>query len=403
MEHGNVKPDTYYLPEGVWAKARNLIVIIGAIAWLLTAVGAFTNPKQFFFSYLAAYWYVTVITLGGIFWMMVQFVTGAAASASMRRIMENIAASIPTAALLFIPLVFGLHDLYVWTHPDVVAHDPVLLDRGAYFHTSWFLFRVIVYIGVWCFFALKIYQHATRMDRTTSVVAGLAESKWAERWSAPGLIFLFITATGAAWEWIMSLDARAFSTIFGVYCLANGALACIAVITLIGLWLCRNGLLENTITIEHYHDLGKWMFAVTVFWAYAAFAQYMLIWYANIPEETQYFFHRFQGSWYALSIFQIFGHFLFPFVFLMGRSLKRRYTTLAFASVYLLVICYIDVYWMVLPMLHKTGIQVHWLDLTSVVAVGSVFAFVFWQRMKSHALVPVGDIRLVHSLAFRNQ
>src|SRR5689334_19314418 len=144
MEHGNAKQDNYYIPEGVWTKARNLILIVGAIAWLLTAVGAFTNPKQFFFSYLAAYWYLTVITLGGIFWMMVQFVTGAAASTSMRRIMENISASIPSAALLFIPLVFGMRDLYVWARPEVVAHDPVLLDRGAYFHTSWFLFRVVI-------------------------------------------------------------------------------------------------------------------------------------------------------------------------------------------------------------------------------------------------------------------
>ena len=145
-------------------------------------------------------------------------------------------------------------------------------------------------------------------------------------------------------------------------------------ITLVALWLRRNGILANTINIEHYHDLGKWMFTVIVFWAYAGFAQYMLIWYANIPEETQYFYHRYQGTWYAVSVSLVFAHFLFPFLFMIGRTVKRRYATLAFASVYLLIICYVDVYWMVLPMLHKTGVQVHWLDFTTLAAVASGLA-----------------------------
>jgi hypothetical protein len=241
------------------------------------------------------------------------------------------------------------------------------------------------------------------MDKTRSIVEGLAESKRAEKWAAPGLVVLFLIATIFAWEWVMSLDAKAFSTIFGAYCLANGALGCIGVITLIGLYLRRNRVLENTIHIEHYHDLGKWMFAVVIFWAYTAFAQYMLIWYANIPEETQYFFHRYQGSWYNVGLILIYGHFLFPFIFLIGRQVKRKFATLGFAAVYLLIICYIDVYWMVMPMLHKTGVSIHWLDLTTVLAVASVYGLVFWNRMKKHALVPVGDVRLIQSLAFKNQ
>jgi hypothetical protein len=129
----------------------------------------------------------------------------------------------------------------------------------------------------------------------------------------------------------------------------------------------------------------------------------MLIWYANIPEETQYFFHRYQGAWYNVGLILIFGHFLFPFLFLIGRYVKRHLATLGFAGIYALVICYIDVYWMVMPMLHKDTIHVHWLDLTTILAVASVYGFVFWNRMKKYALVPVGDIRLVQSLAFKNQ
>ncbi len=403
MEHGIAKRDNYYLPEGLWKKTRNYILIIGVIAWLLTIIGAFTDPRQFYFSYITAFWFCTIIAVGGMFWTFVQFVSGAAASTTVRRIMENIAVCIPLAALLFIPVVFGMHDLYTWANSAVVQNDPVLLERGAFFSPTIFAIRAFIYIGILSFFALKVYRHATRIDGTHSIVEGLAESKKAERWGAPGLVFVFLVATMIAWEWIMSLDARAFSTIFGLYCLANGALACISVITLVALWLRRNGILENTITMEHYHDLGKWMFTVIVFWAYAGFAQYMLIWYANIPEETQYFFHRYQGTWYAVSVSLIFAHFLFPFLLMIGRTVKRRHATLGFAAVYLLIVCYIDVYWMVLPMLHKTGVQVHWLDFTTLAAVACAYGYVFWGRMRSHALVPVGDIRLVQSLAFRNQ
>lgn len=403
MEHEIAKRDSYQIPEGLWSKTRNLIVIIGVIAWVLTLIGAFVSPKQFYFSYLTAFWYWTIISLGGVFWMFIQFVTGAAASATVRRIMENIAAGVPYAALLFVPVALGVHQLYTWADPVLAQHDPVFLDRGLYFNPTVFVIRAFILLAILCVFVLKVCQHGTRMDRTKSIVEGLAESKRAEKWAAPGLVVLFLIATIFAWEWIMSLDAKAFSTIFGAYCLANGALGCVGVITLIGLYLRRNRVLENTINIEHYHDLGKWMFCVVIFWAYTAFAQYMLIWYANIPEETQYFFHRYQGTWYNVGLILIYGHFLFPFVFLIGRRVKRRFATLGFAAIYLLIICYIDVYWMVMPMLHRTGVEIHWLDITTLVAVASVYGLVFWNRMKKYALVPVGDVRLIQALAFKNQ
>jgi hypothetical protein len=403
MEHGTTVKDSYQLPASVESKSRNIILLVGVIAWALTLFGAFSNPKQFYFSYLTGFWYCTVITMGGVFWMFVQYVTGAAASATVRRIMENIAAGVPAAALLFIPVALGIHELYTWADPAVVQKDPVLLDRGFYFHPTVWIVRAFVLMAILSVFVMKVYGHAIKMDKAGSIPAGLAESKRAERWAAPGIVVLFIVGTLFAWEWIMSLDARSFSTIFGAYCMANGGLACMGVIALIALYLRGNGVLTHTISIEHFHDLGKWMFAITVFWTYTAFAQYMLIWYANLPEETQYFFHRRQGSWYTVGMILIFGHFLFPFLFLIGRWAKRNHGTLAFAAIYLMIVCYIDVYWMVMPMLHKTGVQFHWLDVTCVFAVGSVYAFLVWNRMRKHALVPVGDIRLIQSLAFKNQ
>ena len=171
---------------------------------------------------------------------------------------------------------------------------------------------------------------------------------------------------------------------------------------MISLGFRRAGVLKNSITEEHYHDLGKWMFAVTVFWTYVAFSQYMLYWYANIPEETIWFKHRFIGSWLNVSKFIVFGHFLFPLFFLITRKTKRNLKTLAFMAIWLLVMDYLDIHWNIMPKLHPTGFSPHWMDFTAPVATCSFYAFFFWNRLKQHAIVPIGDVRLYQALAHHN-
>jgi hypothetical protein len=200
----------------------------------------------------------------------------------------------------------------------------------------------------------------------------------------------------------MSLDPHWYSTIFGLYCFAGGAFAFMAVWLLILVALREKGVLRDAVHAEHYHDLGKWMYALTIFWAYIAFSQYLLIWYANIPEETVWFLHRFEGTWSWVSALLLFGHFIIPFVLMSFRSSKRDLKKLTLMAVWFVIIQYIDFYWQVMPTFYPNGVALHWLDIACLAAPMSALGLVFWSRMRAHALMPIGDPRFEQSLRFQN-
>lgn len=386
--------DSYVLDEGMWTHGRNVILFVGLVAWALCALGIFTDKTQFFHSYLTAFVYYIAICLGALFFVMVQFLTGSAWSVPVRRFMETISVSLPVGLFLFTPVALGLNDLYGWTR----TNDPLILAKSAYLNPTAFLVRAAAYFLIWSVWSINIYRQSTRQDHTQSVENMHAAS----RWSAPGLLLLFVSGTLASFDWVMSLDARWYSTIFGIYVLAGGGLAFMAVVTLISLGFRSVGVMRQTINLEHYHDLGKWMFALTIFWTYIAFSQYLLIWYANMPEETIFFRNRLVGGWKIWSAILLFGHFLIPFLVLLGRAAKRNLKVLAFMASWILAMHFVDVYWLIAPNFSKYGVTLHWLDLVTFVAVGSVFSFVFWWRLKKHAIVPIGDLRFEQGLAFRN-
>ncbi len=398
MHHGPSVTDNYYLPDTAWAKTNRIILIAALIGWIPSILGLFINKEQFFFSYLTAFAFFLFTTLGAIFFVQVQYLTGSVWSVTVRRIMENIAASAPWFALLYIPLAFGIKTLYTWSHPELLAKDEILQGRATYFSTGFFFFRVILFFVIWSFLSLRIWRRSVAMDESHEAANIFKNVSL----SAPGLLLLFLSGSFAAWDWIMSLQPHWYSTMFGIYCLAGGAICFMAVVTLISLTLRDKGFLTHTITLEHYHDLGKWMFALTVFWTYIAFSQYMLIWYANLPEETIFFRARFEGSWLWVSLFLVFGHFFFPFFLLLSRPAKRTLAILRFAAIWLLFACYVDDYWMVKPILNKDGVHLHWLDFTCLLAVGSVFAYAIVSKFRRNAMVPVGDLRFSRALAFRN-
>ncbi len=216
------------------------------------------------------------------------------------------------------------------------------------------------------------------------------------------MVLSFITIALASFDWLMSLDPHWYSTMFGVYVYSGAALAFSAALVLILLSLRRADVLRYSVNHEHYHDLGKWVFALTVFWAYIAFSQYMLIWYANLPEETIWFRSRLSGSWTAVAVLLVAGHFLVPFFVLLSRAAKRRLWLLGAACAWLLFMHYVDLYWLVMPVFTKQGVKPSWLDLATFLAAGSVFGLAFWWPMRRRALAPTGDIRFERALEFEN-
>ncbi|MFN0123805.1 MAG: hypothetical protein ACKV2V_25160 [Blastocatellia bacterium] len=408
--------DSFKLDGNVAARAKTPLIILAVIGWVLLAIGYFTNREQFHFSYHFAFIFCTTLTLGSLFFVIIQRLTTAGWSVVVRRIAETMAANLPIVALLFLPILFGVlnppastaahtgaehHAKYAyfeWLDRDFVNASHVLSAKGGYLEQKFFLIRALIYLLLWAGLGWYLHKQSVAHDNDGS------ESRIRNmfRVSAPGALLFFYTGALAAFDWIMSLSPHWFSTAFGVYVLAGGAMSFMATLILISVWLRGNNTLKNSITVEHYHDMGKLLFAFNVFWAYIGFSQYMLIWYANLPEETFWYHDRQQGSWASVSLLVAAGHFVIPFIFLLSRAVKRNTFTLSLAAGWLLLMHMVDVYWMVMPTLHTSGVHISWQDFAALAAVIGTLGFCFVNRLGKHSLVPVKDPFLAESLAFEN-
>jgi hypothetical protein len=396
--HSATAVDNYQMDISTWNTGRNVLVFAALLGIIGCIAGYVTNPARLFQSYIVAFAYTTLIGLGAFFFVMIQFLTGSAWSVTMRRIMENVMITLPVGLVLFIPVAIGLNDIYPWTNQQAVAADAVLRAKSSFLTPNWFIARAVIYFVLWSLWAGSIYRQSTKQDTERSV----KQMYIASRWSAPGLFLAVAIGTLASYDWLMSLEPKWYSTIFGLVMLSGGALSFFSVVTLVCLAFRSAGILKNSITQEHYHDLGKWIFAMTCFYTYVAFAQYFLIWYSNLPEETIWYRHRMVGGWFSISLAMPFLRFLIPFPILLSLPAKRSLRVIGLMAVWSLVVEYIDLYWVVMPTYYKTGPQPHWLDLATLVTTVSVCGLVFWSRFRAHKMVPVGDLRLEQSLHFEN-
>jgi len=398
-DHLALRPEQATIPPG---HSWNRIPVIGAGCAVLGAaacalLGA-SNPKQFFFSWLVSFLFFLSLALGGLFFVLIQYATQGGWGIVLRRIGETIFALLPVMAVLFLPLLLGLRDLYSWAVPGAAEHDALLRWKAPYLNVPFFLIRAAVYFAVWSFMALLYYRGSRGQD----VTGDPAVSARLRRLAGPAIIVLAVTQTFASIDWIMSLTPHWYSTMFGVYFFAGSFVGFIALLSILAAAMRQAGLLESVISAEHLHDMGKLLFAFTSFWAYIAFSQFFLIWYANLPEETIWYRARLEGSWEGVSILLMAGHFGVPFFYLMGRDVKRRGWTLAVGGVWLLAMHFVDLYWQVMPTLHPDGVRPSPLDAAAFIAVGGCFVAAAGWLMRRQALVPLRDPRLAESLAFEN-
>lgn len=387
---------TYRITEG--GKVGQIALTVGVVGLALAAIGFFTDREHFFFAYLTAFTFWVTISLGALFFTMLQHLTGASWSIVLRRIAENLMAPLPWMFLLFIPILFGMHDLYHWSHADVVANDALLQKKAGYLNTTFFSIRAVIYFLVWSGLAHLLYKTSISQD------SGHREEHWKKMKaiSAPGMIIFAITTTLAGFDWLMSLEPHWYSTIFGVYFFCGGLWAVLAVLALMMSFLQKQGILKSEITVEHYHDVGKLMFAFTIFWTYIGFSQYFLQWYANIPEETIWYLDRWVGSWKAVSMIILFGHFVLPFTVLIFRGVKRSPKLLFILGFYFLAMHWVDHYWMAFPTLYADGAHFSWIDIATVAGIGGVFVWAFWSKLVKNPIIPVADPKLGESLNFKN-
>lgn len=321
--------------------------IVGlGVGCVLGLTGDAAMHKHFYHSYLFAFMFAISIALGALFFVLLQHLTRAGWSVTVRRIAEGISANLLFFVLLIIPIFFGLHELFHWTHAEAVAHDPILQGKSPYLNVPFMIIRMVVYFIVWIGLSTYLRGQSIKQDQTGDPKL----SRAMEFASAPGIIAFGVTLTLFSFDLLMSLNPHWFSTMFGVYFFAGAVLAFLTFKTLLILWLQKHGLVRDAINAEHLHDLGKLTFAFTFFWGYIAFSQYMLIWYANMPEETQFFTPRqIHGPWQVLSLVLVFCHLLIPFAGLLSRHAKRRFAVFAFFAIWMLLAHALDLYWLILP------------------------------------------------------
>jgi len=390
-----IRPEQVTLPAGSLLARLPVIGLVLSIAGLALGFSLRAgNPRAFAYAWMNAYLFGLTLALGGLFFILIQHATQAGWSVAVRRIAEAVVGALPIFAFLFLPVLMGMQDLFPWARPEA-ATEPLMKWKAPYLNTQFFLIRAVVYFVVWS--ALGLWY--ARASRTQDRGAGPGASVSMRRFAPPAILILAITQTFAAIDWAMSLSPKWYSTVWGVYFFAGSFVGFFGLLALLAIPLQR-GPLHGIVTIEHLHDIGKHLFAFVCFWAYIGFCQFFLIWYGNIPEETAYYNVRLHGGWKGVSAFLAVGHFIVPFFYLMGRTVKRKPVLLGLGAAWVLLMHLLDIAWIVLPSSHPEGLRLGVVELACYLAVGGAFLAAIGWNLKRQALVPTGDPRLRESLAF---
>jgi hypothetical protein len=391
--------------KGLFVRAA---AISGAALVIAVVLGSSENDgfRRLSFAYLAAFAVVLAMNLGAIFWVTLQNLVNANWSVVLRRLGELFAMNAPFVFVLSLPIVvpavFGNGIIYDWADHAQAETDHLLHHKSPYLNPTFFAIRMVFYFAFWTLLARYYYTSSLRQDETAKAdIPGAMQ-----RVAGPSMIAFALTMTFAAIDFVMSVDAHWFSTIFGVYFFASCVLCIQATLSLASMWLQSHGRLKKSVTVEHYHDLGKMLFAFTVFWAYVGFSQFMLIWYANLPEETFWYKERVAGGWTGggwgtVAAALLFCHFVIPFFFLLSRHIKRNKTTLAVGAIWMLLMVYLDMYWLVMPAVDEHP-NFGAMDLCCLIGLVSALVAAIARRAQGVNLIPTKDPRLARSLAFEN-
>lgn len=393
-----MKPQKILLDEAAGKKAvttAGAVLVLGAV---LGAAALMSDPERFAYSYLTGFVWVATIGLGALFFIIVQHLTKAGWSVIPRRAMEWVSGILPVTAVLFLPIVAFAHTLYHHWMSAESQKNHLIHGKAAYLNPGFFYGRAVVFFAVWAGLSYWYWTNSRKQDESGDPKLTVKM----QNMSPPAILLFALSLTFAAFDWIMSLDPHWYSTIYGIYVFAGAATSSLSVLALLALALEKKGRLLGILTVEHRHDIGKLLFGFIVFWAYIAFSQFILIWYANIPEETIFYKHRWEGSWSIVSLLLLSGHFIVPFIALLARRAKRSPQMLGAVAVLMLAMHYVDMYWLVMPNLDHHGAHPSWIDLAGLLGPAGAGALMVALRARQSPLYPFRDPRLAESLKLEN-
>lgn len=401
MAHNHVPSlaDTKTTLDGLGGRVFAVSAAVGAIGLAATVVLGLAEGdglRHFGYSYLVNFAFFLAISLGALFFVPIQYVTRASWSIVVRRLAEVMAAALPVLALLAVPVIVFAAKVYGWAMPEA-AGDPLLAHKAAYLSPLWFTVRWVIYFVLWTWLAFTFWRGSVAQDKS----GDLKITRRLENFSGFSLLVYALSVAAAGFDLLMSVDYLWFSTMFGVYYFSGGLVSFYAVLTLVTMGLQNTGRLTKIISPEHFHDYGKLMFAFTFFWGYIAFSQYMLYWYANIPEETAWYLLRSQGGWGKVGLAILFAAFVLPFVGLISHYAKRNRPMMAFWAFWIIGAQWLNLYWVVMPEFSDHFVFGA-MDVTGFLGVGGIWLAAVARLAMGASLVPVKDPRLDDSLRFEN-
>jgi hypothetical protein len=363
--------------------------IAGAAGLAVCGVGAFVAARQFFFSYLFGFLFWMGLTLGCFALAMLHHLVGGRWGFVIRRFLETGMTMLPLMALLFVPLLFGLDELYAWARPAAPGAEPLPESQRAYLNFSGFAVRMVFFFAVWLLFAFLLNRWSFQQDGTTDPKPTLRLRKL----SGPGLVIHVLSATFAYVDWVMVLERQWYSTIFPIMVIIGQAMATLAFCILLLARFQNEKSFAEVLTTRHWHHLGNLLMAFMLLWTYMSYSQLLIIYTGNLPHEITWYVHRSSGGWIWVAAFLAVFHFAVPFAFLLLRASKRRAWSLTAIAGWLFGVHLVAVFWYVAPALHPLGLAVHWLDFAAPVGVGGTWLAVYLGLLKRRVLLPRNDPR----------
>ncbi len=392
-----IAADIRDLPALARLQQRALVVAIVGLA--AGAIGAFAagDAVHFYRSWLIGFLFCLGIALGSLALLMLQHLSGGEWGMVARRVFEAGSRTLPLTALMFIPLLFGTRELFLWARPEAVGGDAILQAKAPYLNLSFWIGRAVVYFVLWLLMSVLLNRWSAQQDRGEAITP--ADSVRFRIVSAPGILAYVLTMTFASVDWIMSLDPHWFSTIFGLLTVAGQGLSALAFSIAVLALIFPTGALGEFVKARHFHDLGKLLLAFVMLWAYLSFSQFLIIWSGNLPEEIPWYIERMRGWWGALAIALVVGHFALPFALLLSRDLKRHSSLLAKVALIVIVMRLADLIWLIAPTFAHEGFPIHWMDIVLPAGMLGLWLFVFARNVRTRPLLPVNDPYFKEALA----
>ncbi len=384
-------------------RVRNGAAGVGGVALAICLVAAYFDRQQFFRSYLMAYFFWLGVPLGCFAIVMIHHLVGGTWGFVIQRPVESAIRTFPAMALLFVPLLFGLPELYLWARPEAVAHDPLLQQKSVYLNISFFIVRAVIYFLIWISVSFFLARWSNAQDRSAD--GSLVESL--QHLSAPGLVLYGLTVTFSAIDWLMSLEPRWYSTIYGMIFMVSHGLMALSFIIVVTYFLSRQERFAQLAVPWVFQDLGNLLLSFIMLWAYLSFCQFLLVWVENLHQEIPWYLHRTAGGWAAVAMALIVLQFALPFVLLLSRAVKRQAANLCAVAVLIILMHWVEILWFVAPAFHSTQFSMSWLDALTSVAVGGLWLGAFLWNLQERSLLPFGDPRLIaiveeHGLVAKN-